>query len=337
MFKFLILLLSTAILLTVKTSVTASHLDIKTVFVILFENHDWAQITKEDAPYLNSLLSIGAFASQYYTPNLHPSEVNYVHLEAGYHMNLLSDADPTPTHSSDTPLHLVTLLEHKNLTWKAYQEDISGTVCPLKRTGNFAPKHLPQIFFTDVTGNNSETYPKCISHIRPLSEIDGDLSSGKIASYNFITPNLCNDMHDCSVSTGDKWLQSFLPKILESNAYKNNGSVFITWDEGGGGLFGDKSDGPIGMIVLSPLGKKNFITSTKFDHSSTLRTFQEIFGVCPFLRFAQNATSLKEMFINSTNAPECAEIMTFSSGNTIYNSFGMFFTIVVVVGGGLLG
>ena len=69
-----------------------------------------------------------------------------------------------------------------------------------------------------------------------------------MAPYNFITPNLCNDMHDsCSplrnrVAQGDTWLAQHLPEILNSQAFGDGGAVFLTWDEG------DKADGPMGMI-----------------------------------------------------------------------------------------
>jgi phosphatidylinositol-3-phosphatase len=70
--------------------------------------------------------------------------------------------------------------------------------------------------------------------------------------------------------------------------------VFITWDEGAHG-----SDGPIGMIVVSPLAKVNYANSLYYTHSSTLRTMQEIFGVRPPLRDAANATDLSDLFEDS--------------------------------------
>ena len=79
--------------------------------------------------------------------------------------------------------------------------------------------------------------------------------------------------------------------ILDSAAYRSGGAVFVTWDEG------KASDGPIGMIVLSPFAKgngyRNFI---RYTHGSTLRTFQEIFGVRPFLRDAAIETDLSDLF-----------------------------------------
>src|SRR5712691_5127533 len=81
----------------------------------------------------------------------------------------------------------------------------------------------------------------------PIYDPTLNLQQNTEANYNFITPNLCNDMHDTcaplfdSVKQGDTWLAQNLPTILNSQAYMNGGIVFITWDEGEGG------DGPIGM------------------------------------------------------------------------------------------
>src|SRR5450631_1856480 len=70
----------------------------RTVFVILMENHEWSQIKgSASAPYINNtLLPMGAHAEQYYNPpNLHPSEPNYIWLEAGTNFGILNDNDPT--------------------------------------------------------------------------------------------------------------------------------------------------------------------------------------------------------------------------------------------------
>ncbi|HEV7950473.1 MAG TPA: alkaline phosphatase family protein, partial [Glaciihabitans sp.] len=125
-----------------------------------------------------------------------------------------------------------------------------------------------------------------------------NLKQNTVARYNFITPNLCNDMHNSrgcesrdSILNGDTWLSKAVPQILASPAYINGGVLFITWDEGEG------SDGPIGMIVLSPNVKGGgYSNSIHYTHSSTLRTVQEIFGVTPLLGDAANATGLDDLF-----------------------------------------
>ena len=271
---------------------------VKTVFIILFENNDWASITPSVAPYIRqTLVPLGAHAEQYFNPpGNHPSEPNYIWLEAGDNLGLTTDDDAGMSNSTSTMDHLVSYLENVGISWKAYQEGVSGTDCPMSSSGEYAAKHNPFVFFRDVTNDNDPNSTYCIAHIRPYSEFATDLQNNTVARYNFITPNLCNDMHDCDISTGDGWLSQEVPKILASQAYQDNGALFITWDEG------DPDDGPIGMIVLSPLAKINYSNSIYYTHSSTLRTMQEIFGVRPFLRDAATAADLSDLFAETARA-----------------------------------
>ena len=273
---------------------------IQTVFIILMENHNWSSIKdSSSAPYINNtLLPMASYTTQYFNPpGIHPSEPNYLWLEAGTNFGISDDADPATNHQSTTT-HLVTLLNNAAITWKSYQEDVSGTLCPLTGQGLYAPKHNPMVFFDDVTNTNDPSSAYCIAHVRPYTEIATDLMNTTVARYNFITPNLCDDMHDScapllnSIKQGDTWLSTEVPKILQSAAYQNNGVLFITWDEGAGG------DGPIGMIVLSAHAKGGgYSNATHYTHSSTLRTLEEIFGVTPLLGDAVNATDLSDLFI----------------------------------------
>src|SRR5581483_10188872 len=108
-----------------KTALSSIH----TVFLILFENHNWVGQIKGNpsAPYLNGvLLSAGAHAEEYYNPpNLHPSEPNYIWLEAGDSLGVVDDNGPA-LNAKDVPRHLATYLEHAGISWKAYEEDIDG-------------------------------------------------------------------------------------------------------------------------------------------------------------------------------------------------------------------
>jgi len=271
----------------------------ETVFLIMMENHNWSDIKNSpSAPYINqTLLPMASYAEQYFNPpGNHPSEPNYLWLEAGTNFGISNDDDPAVNHQS-TSQHFVTLLDNAYISWKSYQEGISGTVCPLTGEGFYAPKHNPMIFFDDVTNTNDPNSSYCIAHVRPYSELVTDLQQNTQARYNFITPNLCNDMHNTcaplndAVMQGDTWLAQYLPAIFNSQAYTTGGIVFITWDEGEGG------DGPIGMIVLSPGAKGGGYSNTiHYTHSSLLRTLQEIFGVTPLLGDATQATDLSDLF-----------------------------------------
>jgi phosphatidylinositol-3-phosphatase len=284
---------------------------IKTVFVILMENHSWPTIkgAGASATYINgTLVPMGAHAEAYSTPpGIHPSEPNYIWLEAGDNLGIKNDNAPSANHQA-TKDHLSAQLDTKKITWRAYSEDAPAGVCPLTTSGLYDPKHTPQLFFDDVTDTNTPTSAYCKEHVKPYAEFAADLTANKIGRYNFITPNLCNDMHGngfsgaCSIlngagniKLGDDWLAAEVPKIMASAAYKDNGVIFILWDEGDASGIGGSTDGPIGLIVVSPLAKKGFSTSTPYTHSSMLHTLEEIFGV-PYLRGAMGAPSLSEMF-----------------------------------------
>jgi hypothetical protein len=261
---------------------------IRTVFLILMENHNWSSINSSAAPYINgTLLPMGAHAKQFFNPpHLHPSLPNYLWLEGGTNFGVHGDGPPSSNHQSSTA-HLATLLTQAGIPWKGYMESMPSGSCPKSDSGKYAVRHDPFVYFDDVTGPAGN----CVAHVRPYSEFAGDLADNTVARYNFITPNVCNDMHDCSVSTGDTWLSREVPKILASQAYLDGGVIFLTWDEAGSG------DGPIGMVVLSPLGKGGgYSNSIHYTHSSTLRTVQEIFGVTPLLGGAANATDLSDLF-----------------------------------------
>lgn len=267
------------------------------------ENNDWSNIQgNSSAPYINNtLLPQSSYATQYYNPpGIHPSEPNYIWLEAGTNLGVTDDNPPSDNHQSTTA-HLVTQLQNAGLSWKAYEENIDGNTCPLVDNYPYATKHNPMVFFDDVTGTNNPNDAYCIAHERPYGELATDLQNNTVANYNFITPNLCDDMHDsCSpindgVKQGDTWLSHEVPTILNSQAYKNGGALFITWDEG------ESDDGPIGMIVLSPYAKGNgYHNSIHYTHSSTLKTVQEIFHVTPLLGDAANATDLSDLFLPGT-------------------------------------
>jgi hypothetical protein len=290
------------------TAATAGNLPpVQTVFVILLENHNWSDfIGATNALFINgTLLPLGSHCEQDYNPpGIHPSEPNYLWLEAGTNFGILDDNDPAINHQNTTN-HLVSQLCRAGIAWKAYEEDIDGTVVPLSATNNYAPRHDPFVFFDDVTGTNNPHNAYALAHIRPYSELAGDLTNNSVARYNFITPNLCDDGHDIcppendSIRQIDDWLASEVPKILNSAAYANNGAIFITWDEGE-----NASDGPIGMMLLSPLAPAGGYGSHIYHtHSSLLRTLQEIFGVSPWLGDAANATDLSDLFLPITLAP----------------------------------
>jgi hypothetical protein len=290
---------------------------IQTIFLILMENNSWSSILgSSSAQFINGLLTDpeASYATNYFdNPSAHhPSEPNYVWLEAAtdtfsdakYPIAFFPDGDPTSFNSTKSTVHLATMLTAKGVTWREYAEDISGNDCPIVSSGNYATKHVPFLFFQDIVGKPPTQTPTagvndaCKLNIRPYTELAGDLMNNRVAQYNFITPNLCNDMHsDCGtgdpIKQGDDWLSMQLGAIRQSSAYKNGGAIFITWDESEN----YPPDAPIGMIVLSPLAKGHgHNNSIMYYHSSMVRTVEEVFGLTPLIADAANQPSLSDLF-----------------------------------------
>ncbi len=292
----------------------AADKHIRTVFLILMENKNLDGIlANANAPYLNNtLVPISSYTDNYKGPNdgtLHPSEPNYIWLEAGDNFGITNDDDPDANHRPETD-HLVTLLEKAGVSWRSYQEDITADVCPLTGIANYEPKHNPMVFFDDVINYNTQTMsadplaPRCVKNIRPFSELTADLQNNKVARYNFLTPNQCNDMHSpCAplrnpVKQGDNWLAQWIPVIQASQAYKDNGVIIIAWDEAELSRT-CLADCPIPFLILSPLAKGGgYHNSIRYDHSSTLKSLQEIFHVSPLLRHAgdEGVEDLRDLF-----------------------------------------
>jgi phospholipase C len=281
-----------AALLFINPSFAQSHTNIQTVFIILMENVTWSNILgSASAPYINNtLLPMSSYAdNMFIAPNTFGSLPQYLWLEAGTNFGINDSNDPG-SHHVNTTNHFVLQLERAGLTWKAYQENINGMTCPTASSGLYAAFHNPFVYFDDIYTNST----RCSNHIRPYLELARDLTNNAVARYNFITPNLSNDMHNATgdrIRNGDNWLAAEIPKILASPAYSNNGAIFITWDEGTGNVAG-----PFATIVLSKWAKGGgYRMTNRMDHASTLRTMQEIFRV-PFLYAASNALSLAPLF-----------------------------------------
>ncbi len=277
----------------VKSTTSSPLSQIHHVFVIVEENKDWKTIyNNSQAPFINSILLKQAYATNYHNvlPSmgpLHPSGPNYILLEAGQlafaDHTFTSDDPPSVANSTSSMLHLSKLLDKRHLTWKVYQEDISGNDCPIHAVRNYVPKHNPFVYFQNVSGNPpSTTNAYCQEHIRPMNELPDDLKTGNIPNYVFITPNVQNDMHNGTIAEGDTWLSHIASIITNSSVFKKDGVLFITWDEGSG----SDTNNPIGMIIESPFVKKGYTNSLDYSHASYVKTVEEIFNLSPLLGFA---------------------------------------------------
>jgi hypothetical protein len=107
----------------------------------------------------------------------------------------------------------------------------------------YATRHDPFMYFHSIIDS-----PSCHTHVVNLNQLAADLVKVETTpNFVFITPNLCDDGHDGSgtgapgttcanggpggLTSADAFLQKWVPKILASRAYQEDGLLVITFDE----------------------------------------------------------------------------------------------------------
>jgi hypothetical protein len=184
-------------------------------------------------------------------------------------------------------------LEAVSKSWMDFGESM-GTPCNLTDSGNYAQRHNPFLYYNDIQTPAS----RCDAHVVDFS----NFSVASPAAFNFIAPNLIDDMHNpdptnsTNIPDGDMWLGMQVPPILASNAYKQGGLLVIVWDEDddSGGV-GGTTDNPIGMWLMSPFAKSGYVSSVMANHYSLLATFEDGLGVGR-LGSAATASPLTDFF-----------------------------------------
>jgi hypothetical protein len=247
------------------------------VIWIWMENKPYdAVIGSSSAPYENQLAAACGLATNYHAV-AHPSLPNYIAATSGSGQGIADDGPP-----SSHPLDVASIysqVKATGKTWRSYQESAPGN-CPLAPGGQYAVKHDPAPYYPGIRSD-------CAIWDVPMGTTASghflnDLTNGTLPAFSFVTPNLCNDTHDCPVSTGDAWLRSWFDKILTSSSYRQGRTVvFLTWDE-------DDHSGPnrVPLIVVSPSTPVGTRSGALFDHYALLKTTEQVLGITTFLGHA---------------------------------------------------
>ncbi len=222
---------------------------------VWMENHSYSQIIgSTSAPYINTLAGQCGLATNY-SAITHPSLPNYIAATSGSSQGI-SDDNPPSSH----PLSVASIFGQ--VASASYEESMPSN-CDLTDADPYAVKHNPEAYYTPVR-------TACQTNNVPLSS----LSATNLPAFSFVTPNLCNDMHDCSVASGDSWLQNFIPKLTSTSDYQAGRTVvFITWDEDNG-----SSANHVATLVLSAYTPAGARSATVYNHYSLLRTTEELLG-----------------------------------------------------------
>lgn len=214
-------------------------------------------------------------------------------------------------------------LEAAKLTWKGYMEDMGNdparesATCAHTPAGSqeksyvavagdkYAARHNPFIYFHRIV----DAPNRCATHVVNLDALPKDLQRvDTTPDYSFISPNLCNDGHDAKCADGqpggfqgiELFLRKWVPLIMESPAYRQDGLLIITFDEsdstgpdastaccGEKPLPGEQQQpgfngpggGKTGAVLLSPFIKPGTTSTVPYNHYSTLRSIEDLFGL----------------------------------------------------------
>lgn len=261
-----------------------------TVFTIVFENQNADDVLVPALPTFYELAGSYGRADAYVSHH-HPSLANYIVMTSGTTHGIASSQGPesNPVQITDTE-HLVTQFEEAGIPWRAYMEGM-GEPCGLRSDGRYAANHDPFVYYRSFTDDTE----RCREHVVDFDAHFADDLAANRYRYMWITPDHCNDMHDCPTSVGDAWLGRLLPTILSSEGYLAGGVVFILFDEGYLRLGGAGAN--LATLVLSPrLVARPYATNTRFDHRSYLATIEDIFGL-PRLPTTVDAVPMSEFFV----------------------------------------
>lgn len=327
------------------------------VYVINLENKGYDRVWDPDsgAPYLSTTLrSQGVLLTQYYAI-ARSSLPNYIAQISGQAPNARTlnncarfvpfvwEGTVPPGQAVGSgclyPTRVPTIasqLSDTGRSWKGYMGDME-TPCRHPQLGDhdgsqsakvgdqYATRHNPFVYFEAITSS-----PDCRSNVVDLASLSDDLTSIKSTPrLSYITPNLCDNGHDkpCvdgrhgGLQASNTWLKQWVPAILASPAFKEDGLLVITFDEsdesnqslqeGNGCCSGGADAGPtapggtgggrVGALLLSPFITGGTSSDVVYNHYSLLASIEDVFSL-PYLGYA-GAYGLNRFGSDVYNAP----------------------------------
>jgi hypothetical protein len=242
------------------------------IVVVVFENHSQTQILGNSAaPWFNTTAANGALLTSS-VGVAHPSLPNYLAMYSGSTQGVTDDGC---SYSFTTP-SLGQQLAAAGVSFAGYAENLpsaGSTTCTA--SGGYAKKHAPWAY-----------WPSDAQYGTPYSAWPSDPST--LPKVSFVIPNLCDDMHDCSVATGDTWASTHLQPYL-TWAKTHNSLLVVTFDE---------NDGSSGNKIATFFAGAHVATglySEAFNHYRLLRTVEGLVG-CPGIGSAASLTPVTDIW-----------------------------------------
>ena len=224
------------------------------VTLVMMENKDYQRVAgSPDAPYFNkTLVPQGVLLRNSHAIG-HPSEPNYLALFSGSDQGIHSDKCPVYFHAANIASELIAA----GKTFAGYSESMPRDGFKGCYVGKYDRNHNPWVDFTNVPASDNLVYRRFPS---------------TVATFVWITPNLCHDMHNCSVYIGDEWLSRTLPRIIAWDK-KHDGLLILTWDEAAP----DHGTNHIPTVLVGPMIKAGVDDRQDVDHYARAAHARPIF------------------------------------------------------------
>jgi hypothetical protein len=266
------------------------------VFVVVMENLEYQSALA--TPGFAALAHRYAYVTDSYAAS-HPSLPNYLALTAGSTLGVTSDCLICYV---DAP-NLAEQLSAKHISWAAYFEDVSQPCYLGTSYGEYAAKHNPFRYFADIRSS-----ARLCAHLLPYADLAPALRRppSEVPRFVWVTPNTCDDGHDCSPASAATWLSSLVTQVTATAAWRDGGVLIVTWDEGSDGdtssiapsgkVGGSGGGGHVLTLVITPDLRRGTVISRPFSHYGVLATVERDFGL-PYLGAAKawSRTTLLEV------------------------------------------
>jgi hypothetical protein len=236
------------------------------VVVVVFENKERDEIVGNPAAPTFTALSRRYATLSRYAGVAHPSLPNYLALVSGSTHGIRSDCTSCVV---DGP-SLADTLERAGLTWKTYAEGLPEPGFPEASAGLYVKRHSPFLYFRRVADD-----PARRARVVPFTDLRRDLRAGRLPSFALVVPNLCNDMHDCPVATGDRWLRREIVPLLRAPELAGS-VVFVVFDEGASDVRGG---GRVAALALGRAVRPGSRFGLPTSHYGLLRTIEDSWGL----------------------------------------------------------
>ncbi len=255
--------------------------------MILGENHSDKQAMAQ-MPGLSALGNKFGKATNYAAIG-HPSLPNYLAIFGGSTFGVTSDCGVASIGCVPTAPSVFGQTIAAGKTAGAYQESMPSN-CATSGSNGYAPRHGPWAYWTDSTESAACKRYDVASGSPASGNLADDIAAGTLPVTGELTPNLCNDAHDCSLATFDSWLGNWIPKLMSGPDYVSGKlTIIVTFDEDDGSTANN-----VPFVVIDPSLSAVTVTAS-FDHYSLTRWLDDNAGV-DRLRNAANAPDLRAAF-----------------------------------------